>query len=157
MILRLVPLAVVLVLLTSCATGDERQVADTGLDADRDVRAALATQVEAWNRGDLDAFTSIYADDALFVTPDGVTEGRALVLERYRRRYPDGAAMGVLSLDVLASQVYSGGGGVQAVTVTAKWTLVFAEEADPPKADGHTLIVFRPRGDGWEIVRDASM
>ena len=58
---------------------------------------ALVAQVAAWNRGDLEAFTAMYADDCTFVTPNGVTRGRTEVLERYRGRYPDRAAMGTLT------------------------------------------------------------
>lgn len=160
MIPRPIAVACSLLLAVAGAPADDR------VEAERAVRAALAVQVEAWNRGDLESFTSIYAEDAVFVTPDRVTRGRALVLERYRARYPDGTAMGKLTLEILETlplgavrQDVEGGqpGRVQGVTVTARWILEFAEGADPPRAEGYTLIVFRPRGNGWEIVRDASM
>jgi hypothetical protein len=43
---------------------------------------------------------------------------------------------------------------VHSVSVVARWTLRRAGQAD---ATGLTLIVRRPRRDGWEIVQDASM
>src|SRR5215510_2968180 len=69
--------------------------------AEEAVKALLATQSAAWNHGDLAGFTAVYAEDATFVSPTGLTHGRQQVLERYRRRYPDKQAMGTLTLDVL--------------------------------------------------------
>ncbi len=34
-----------------------------------EVLALLEQQVAAWNRGDLEAFCAVYADDAVFVSP----------------------------------------------------------------------------------------
>ena len=63
--------------------------------------ALLARQADAWSRGDLDAFVSAYAEDATFLSPSGVVQGRAAVHARYAARYPDPAAMGTLRLEVL--------------------------------------------------------
>jgi ketosteroid isomerase-like protein len=65
------------------------------------VKALLTVQAAAWNRGDLVAFTAVYADDATFVAPNGIRHGRAEVLARYRQRYPTPRAMGHLTLVVL--------------------------------------------------------
>jgi hypothetical protein len=43
---------------------------------------------------------------------------------------------------------------VHGVSVVARWRL---EYADRDAAEGMTLIVLRRRGDGWEMVQDASM
>jgi ketosteroid isomerase-like protein len=48
--------------------------------------AVLDRQVQAWNRGDLEGFVSVYAEDAAFVSPTGLTRGRQAVLDRYRKR-----------------------------------------------------------------------
>jgi peptidoglycan/xylan/chitin deacetylase (PgdA/CDA1 family) len=132
--------------------------------ARRDVAAMLHTQAAAWNRGDMDAFCSVYADDAVFASPSGLTRGRALVLERYQKKYPDAAARGTLSFEVLETRLASGievsffgdalPGDVHGVSVLARWTLAYPEK---PAASGLTLLVLRPRGKGWEIVQDASM
>ena len=42
-----------------------------------------------------------YADDAIFVSPNGVTKGRQAVLERYQKRYPDKKAASGHTLLVL--------------------------------------------------------
>ena len=124
----------------------------------------LDGQSGAWNRGDLDAFCSVYADDALFLSPSGFFRGRQAILERYRTRYPDRAAMGLLRLEVeeirpvWGMEVTPAGdavpGRIHGATAAARWTLRYA---DRPDASGRTLLVFRREGDTWLIVQDASM
>jgi uncharacterized protein (TIGR02246 family) len=128
------------------------------------VAKLLETQSAAWTRGDLEAFCSVYADDAAFVSPSGLTRGRQQVLERYRRRYPGRDAMGTLTLDLLELRTAWGTevsllgdavpSRVQSVSVVARWTLKRPGQDD---ASGLTLIVLRPRAGSWEIVQDASM
>jgi uncharacterized protein (TIGR02246 family) len=128
------------------------------------VGALLQQQAAAWSRGDVVGFCSVYAEDAAFVSPSGLTRGREAVLERYRKRYPGRAAMGTLALEVLEARPHWGTevsllgdavpGRVQSVSVVARWTI---RREGQPDATGLTLIVLRPRGGGWEIVQDASM
>jgi peptidoglycan/xylan/chitin deacetylase (PgdA/CDA1 family)/ketosteroid isomerase-like protein len=125
--------------------------------------ALLAGQAEAWSAGDLEAFCSVYADDALYVSPSGTTRGRAAILEQYRRRYPDRDAMGTLTLEVLDARTGDGvevtphgdavPGRVHSVSIVGRWRLTFPGR-DP--AEGRTLVVLRRAGDGWQIVQDAS-
>ena len=68
-------------------------IALAAADGGHEVLALLDRQAAAWSRGDLDAFCSIYADDAVFLSPSGVTKGRAEVLARYKKKYPTPAAM----------------------------------------------------------------
>jgi uncharacterized protein (TIGR02246 family) len=114
----------------------------------RELGVLLETQAAAWSRGDLDAFASVYAEDALFLSPSGTTRGRAELVERYRGRYPDAAAMGRLTLEVLEARAGSDTAGV-----AARWTLSYS---DRPEATGLTLLVFRRTAEGWQIVQDAS-
>jgi peptidoglycan-N-acetylglucosamine deacetylase len=135
---------------------------------EREVRAALARLLEeqsaAWSRGDLDAFCSVYDDDALFLSPGGSFRGRLAIRERYQKKYADRAAMGTLRLDVDAivplwgMEVTPGGdavpGRIHGATAAARWSLSYP---DRPEASGRTLLVFRRAGDRWLIVQDASM
>ena len=124
------------------------------------VAALLRMQAEAWSRGDLEAFTSVYAEDAAFLTAGGLTRGRRDVLERYRKRYPDAAAMGKLTLEVIETRVFPAGvPGKEAagVSVAARWRLEYPGQADRKTAEGLTLIVLRRTAKSWEIVQDASM
>ncbi|MGV3623052.1 MAG: YybH family protein [Archangium sp.] len=124
-------------------------LAMTAADGGHEVLALLDKQAAAWSRGDIDSFCSIYADDAVFVSPSGVTKGRAEVLARYKKKYPSAAAMGRLTLspvDVRES--------ADSVSVAARWSL---EYADKPGASGHTVVVFKRWQGKWLIVHDASM
>ena len=121
------------------------------------VAALLRMQAEAWSRGDLEAFTSVYAEDAAFLTQDGLTRGRREVLERYRKRYPDAAAMGKLTLEVIETRVFPAGKEAAGVSVAARWRLEYPGQADRKTAEGMTLIVLRRTEKSWEIVQDASM
>jgi peptidoglycan-N-acetylglucosamine deacetylase len=128
------------------------------------VTALLQQQAADWNRGDLAAFTSVYDDDALFVSDAGVSRGRAALLERYRKRYPDPAAMGTLSFEVVEIRDVWGPeitplgdatpGAVQGASVVAKWSL---HREGAPSTSGHTLLFLQRAGSAWRIVHDASM
>jgi peptidoglycan/xylan/chitin deacetylase (PgdA/CDA1 family) len=136
-------------------------------DAQTTVEALLKTQSDAWNRGDLDTFTSVYAEDASFLSPTGLTQGRQQVLERYRRRYPDRKAMGTLSLEIVEVRPSQGievtalgdarPSRVHGLSVAARWRLAYTDQPDKKTAEGLTLLVLRPHGKSWEIVQDASM
>jgi peptidoglycan/xylan/chitin deacetylase (PgdA/CDA1 family) len=145
----------------------DRIAAEQGTEkALAEVRTMIQTQVEAWNRGDLEAFTSGYAEDAAFLSPSGLTRGRGEVLARYRKRYPDRKAIGRLSLEPIEMRPAAGteftelGGArpsrVHGVSVAARWEIAYPEEPGKEPASGLTLIVFRRTRDGWEIVQDAS-
>lgn len=121
------------------------------------VAALLRMQAEAWSRGDLETFSSVYAEDAAFLTANGLTRGRREVLERYRKRYPDAAAMGKLTLEVIETRVFPPGKEAAGVSVAARWRLEYPGQADRKTAEGLTLIVLRRTEKSWEIVQDASM
>jgi len=137
--------------------------ANCAQEAVQAVKAILATQSAAWNRGDLVAFTAVYAEDASFLGTTGLTHGRQQVLDRYRRRYPDKKAMGTLSLDVVETRPVAAEGagekpcGVNGVSLVARWKLAYPDQPDKKTAEGLTLLVLQRHGDHWEIVQDASM
>ena len=110
----------------------------------------LDDQAAAWSRGDLDAFCSVYAEDATFISPSGMTNGRQAVLERYRKKYVDKTGMGSLSLAIQETRSLDAG----SASVVARWILTWP---DKPKAEGLTLLVFQKTKAGWRILQDASM
>ena len=128
------------------------------------VAAVLAEQMAAWSRGDLETFCAVYADDAVFVSPTGLTQGRQAVLDRYRARYTSAQAMGTLTLEPLdvreawGNEVSPFGDALpsrtHAVTIVARWTLRREGESD---STGLTLLVLQRRAGKWVIVQDASM
>ena len=139
---------------------------DLGVAACEVVAARIHAQAEDWNRGDLAAFTSIYDDEAAFLSPSGLTRGRQQVLERYQGRYPDKAAMGTLTLEVLECRPFGETDGVagdaaagrsHGVSVVGRWHLSYPDDAERQDAEGLTLLVFELQGEAWRIVHDASM
>ena len=120
------------------------------------VQTLLRKQADAWNQGDLDAFCAVYAEDAAFASPTGLTRGRTQVLTRYRQRYPDRKAMGTLSFEFLETRLAKGfeysalgdalSSRVHGVSVVARWTLAYPDKA---AATGLTLLVLHRRGEGW--------
>ncbi len=134
--------------LVACAV--EAHAASTPPPPREELSAVLHVQAAAWTRGDLDAFCAVYADDATFVSPTGLTKGRQAVLDRYRKKYVDKAGMGTLTLEIEEVRAAS----ATNASVVARWTLTWP---DKPKAEGLTLLVLWKTRDGWRIVQDASM
>lgn len=135
--------------------GVRRVAAPAALVAE--ARTLLETQAAAWNRGDLEAFCSVYAEDALFLTAFGLTKGREEVLARYKARYPDAAARGTLSFEVLSVDVLAPAppkGAPAAVSVVARWRI---SHPDRPAGTGLTLLNLVRAPAGLRIVHDASM
>ena len=123
-----------------------------------ELQALLDRDSAAWTRGDLEAFCATYADDATFVTPTGLTRGRATVLERYRAKYPTARERGELALELVEARPVAAADPAAppaAVSVVARWRLRYP---DRPEAAGWTLLVFhRDAAGAWRIVQDASM
>src|SRR6478672_7424528 len=67
------------------------------------VRDLLSRQSKAWNQGNLEEFMKGYweNDSLMFVGKTGVTYGYAPTLEKYKKGYPDRAAMGELTFTLL--------------------------------------------------------
>jgi ketosteroid isomerase-like protein len=116
--------------------------------AEKAIRAVLNAQVEAWNRGDVDAFMQGYwkSEKTEFVGSNGIFRGWQSVLDRYRKTYPDRRAMGTLTFSDLEVTMLSSG----AALVVGKYHLV--READHP--EGVFTLVFRKFPEGWRIIND---
>lgn len=146
-----------------CSLWDRLAHARQEQEAREAIGRLLEEQSAAWSRGDLEAFCSGYADDALYLSPSGPVRGRPALVERYRLRYPDTKAMGTLRLEVeelrpvWGMEVTPAGdavpGDIHGATVAARWTLSYPDAKD---ATGRTLLVFRRLSGRWVIVQDAS-
>ncbi|MBA2319751.1 MAG: nuclear transport factor 2 family protein [Deltaproteobacteria bacterium] len=121
------------------------------------ITAALQTQIGAWNRGSLLEFCSWYSDDVVFLSPVETTRGRDALLARYRRQYPDRAAMGTLTLEFEDIRPGPLGGSA---TVAASWRIERdgggASSGGGASATGGTLLVLHAMKGRWWIVQDAS-
>lgn len=103
----------------------------------------------AWNRGDLDDFVSDYAEDATFVTSQGVVRGRAAIRARYAPRFLPGARRDSLWFQGVAARPVASD-GIQAV---AWWNL---SRGDSVVARGPTSLLLQRVGGRWRIVHDHS-
>ncbi len=140
------PLALVVLLLLR--PGALRAQQQDGAEAD--IRAVLAAQAAAWNAGDLEGFMDGYTrgPDLRFASGGEVTRGWPETLDRYRRRYPDRAAMGTLTFSDLEINVLS----ADAAVGFGRWRLRMAAGAEPA---GLFTLLWRREGDGkWRIVAD---
>jgi len=116
--------------------------------AEAGIRAVLDSQVAAWNRGDLEGFMRGYwkSDRTAFVGSSGIFRGWQALLERYRRTYPDRAAMGRLAFSDVEITVLAPDG----VLVFGRWELERA--SDHP--GGVFTLVARKFPEGWRIIHD---
>jgi len=158
-------LFILLALVVTGCTEPSRETTELAeLEAIEEIETLLDAQGADWSRGDLESFTGIYAENCVYISPSGMVEGRQALIERYRERYPDSAAMGSLRLDIIEMRPAfvtiksilpelkpSGIGGM---SVVARWTLSYP---DMESSSGLTLIVFRRINGDWKIVHDASM
>lgn len=116
------------------------------------VRAVLAAQVEAWNRGDLEGYMAGYwkSPDLVFFSNGQETRGWQPTLDRYRSRYQGaGKEMGTLDFPVLDILTL----GPEAAVARGRWRLKMAKGKE---LTGMTTVVFRKRREGWRVVHDHS-
>ncbi len=120
--------------------------ADKPADA---VKAVLAEQVAAWNKGDLGRFLDTYwdSDELTFYSGGTVTRGRKAVAERYRKNYQaEGKEMGKLTFSDLEVQPL----GPDAAMARARWKVVTSKET----MEGLFTLILKKFPDGWKIVHD---
>jgi len=111
---------------------------------------AMAAQEEAWNRGDIAAFMSVYdrSDSLLFIGSAGPKYGYETVLNNYRKAYPDASAMGKLKFKVLHLNFM----GSEHAHMVGEWQL----DRDSNDVSGYFSLVWQLKQEGWKIVRDHS-
>jgi uncharacterized protein (TIGR02246 family) len=139
--------ATLLLLITACAP-PQTPVGDPAAE----VRAVWTAQVDAWNRGDLDAFMAGYwkSPDLVFFSNKTETRGWEQTLERYRASYKaEGRQMGTLDFPQLEFKVL----GPEAVLARGRWRL---KMPDGKESSGMTSVTFQKRPEGWRIVHDHS-
>ena len=123
-----------------------------GGDPAAEVRAVWNAQVEAWNRGDLDAFMTGYwnSPDLVFFSNKTETRGWQQTLDRYRMTYKaEGRQMGALDFPKLEFKVL----GPEAVLARGQWRL---KMPDGKESTGMTSVTFLKLPEGWRIVHDHS-
>lgn len=112
------------------------------------ITAILTAQQNAWNRGDVDAFLVGYwhSPELTFSGSSGVSRGWDGVLARYKRNYPDRAAMGQLDFSELEFRFL----GPDAALILGKWHL----KRETDDLGGVFSLVWQHFPDGWKIIHD---
>lgn len=118
--------------------------------AEKKIRAILARQTAAWNRGDIEGFMKGYweSDSLMFIGQSGVTYGWSRTLANYKRTYPDTVAMGQLQFDLISIRRLS----PEYYFVVGKWFL----KRSIGDLSGHFTLLFRKIGKSWVIISDHS-
>ncbi|MFT4680774.1 MAG: hypothetical protein ACI9FU_000403 [Granulosicoccus sp.] len=114
------------------------------------IRKELARQQECWNSGDLECFMDGYwkSDSLRFIGSSGIKYGWQETLDNYHKTYPDKAAMGTLTFELLGYDPM----GAEHVMVTGKWRL--KREKDEP--NGLFTIIWQEIDGAWKIIYDHS-
>ena len=120
------------------------------VNADVAIRQVLQSQVDAWNRHDLDSFMVGYwrSPDLTFFSGTTATQGWEPTLARYRKNYQsEGRSMGTLSFSDLQVELL----GLDGAFVRGRFQLVMADGKRPR---GLFTLVFRKFPEGWRIIHD---
>ena len=116
------------------------------------IRKVLQSQVDAWNRHDLEGFMAGYWNSPTLTFFSGATEtqGWQATLERYRKKYqaPD-AEMGNLEFRDLQVEML----GPKAGFVRGKFLLTLSDGKQP---HGLFTLIVRQFPEGWRIIHDHS-
>ena len=141
--------AIALVLmLHSPKVGAFAQRSEPRADDMRKIQQLLDDQQTAWNRGAIDAFLQGYwhSQALTFSGSGGIERGWDGVRARYRRNYPEPAAMGQLDFSGLEFRFL----GPDAAFVLGRWHLTRAKG----EIGGVFSLVLQRFPEGWKIVHD---
>ncbi len=114
------------------------------------IRELLDRQTRDWNSGNIDGFMKGYweSDSLMFIGKSGVTYGWANTLKNYKKGYPDTAAMGQLSFNLVSVKKLS----KKYYFVVGKWFL----KRSIGDVGGHYNLLLRKIKGTWVIVADHS-
>lgn len=125
-------------------------VASAQKNDEEKIRQLLSAQTNAWNKGDIEGFMQPYwkSDSLMFIGKNGVTRGWQQTLENYKKGYPDTAAMGKLSFDIITLKKLS----ADYFFVVGKWMLT----RSIGDISGHYNLLLRKIKGSWYIIADHS-
>lgn len=120
--------------------------------AKEQINQVLEAQSSCWSKGDLDCYMAGYwkSDSLVFIGKSGLTYGWQPTLENYKKGYPDAAAMGKLTFNILEMNPLS----AETMFVIGKWHL--KREVAAGDLQGHFSVIFKRFPDGWKIIADHS-
>jgi hypothetical protein len=117
---------------------------------EKEIRQLLIIQTENWNRGDIEGFMQTYwkSDSLMFIGKSGVHFGWQETLNNYKKGYPDTAAMGKLSFDVITIKKLS----PEYHYVVGKWML----KRTSGDLSGYYDLLLKKFNGYWFIIADHS-
>jgi beta-aspartyl-peptidase (threonine type) len=125
--------------------------AQNGAEAQKSaIRSLLSTQVDAWNRGDLEGFMAGYwkSPELSFISGTTETRGWQPTLDRYRKKYQgEGKEMGKLDFFDLRVEMLA----PDAAFVRGHWHLRMKDGKEP---GGLFTLILRKFPEGWRIIHD---
>lgn len=112
------------------------------------ITAAMQTQEQDWNKGDIDAFMESYwrSADLSFISSRGPTYGWDQTKANYKKGYPTKETMGKLQFDIIKLDPIS----ADAYYMIGRYTLTRAND----KPTGHFTLLWRKIGGKWLIASD---
>lgn len=116
---------------------------------DAAVRAVLAAQQDAWNRGDLAGYMAGYlrSPELVFTSGGNIRHGWDETFAKYRARYgSDPSTMGKLGFEILGVQPLGADGAI----VLGRWELT----ETPVAGRGVFSVALTRTVDGWKVVHD---
>lgn len=139
------------IFLFSCNQRNNADVREAGSSFydEKAIQEVLTSQVNAWNRGDIDGFMEGYwqSDSLLFITGRGIRAGYQQVLTGYKKNYDTRDKMGVLTFDSLSFRKLSEDGKL--AHVTGRWKISGKENAG-----GIFSLIFTIKHGKWVIITD---
>jgi hypothetical protein len=139
----------ILLLFTICLLMACSGTKSVPLSADKDAIAkVLRDQEKAWSAGNIEAFMEGYWKDEqlTFIGRSGVSYSWATTLSNYKKNYPDKAAMGILSFNIIELRPITKG----AYYMIGKYTLKRAED----EPSGFFSLVWEKKNGNWVITSD---
>lgn len=114
------------------------------------IRNTLETQRLAWNDGNVEKFMEAYwkSDSLMFIGKSGVTYGWQQTMDNYKVNYPDTAAMGKLTFNIIEVKRLS----VLYFSVVGKWHLT----RSIGNVEGHFTLLIKKIKNKWVIISDHS-
>jgi hypothetical protein len=112
------------------------------------VKAVLADQVSAWNKGNIDEFMKTYwnNDSLMFIGHGGITYGYNNTLTNYKKNYNDSSKMGRLYFTLLRLKKLS----AEYYFVVGRWFL----KRSSGDIGGIYTLLFRKIKGKWVIIAD---
>ncbi len=115
-----------------------------------EIKALLAKQNAAWNKGDIGGFMEGYwnNDSMMFIGKSGIKYGWKNTLDNYKKGYPDTASMGKLKFELIEFKKLS----TENYFVVGKWFLT----RTIGNIDGVFTLVIKKIKNKWLIIADHS-